>query len=271
MNSETFLNDQLLAACTSDRIDYQQIEKWLQEGAKPLGKTRAPYGHDENLFSLVIDHYLNINYEIGDCNTDFFKITELFLRYGMDFAHPEIPYAEDCSNPLWSFAFFHGKMSLRVLKLLLDHGLDAESAMIYWWHDYFDSLLAEIEFRDEEDFKWLFELICKLLLIASYPHILSEDKTLQEVIWLSENAYDLNRFRNWDDFSFSIDTSLCESFPQMRRSIVKVVEKSSKKAVWTLGIELEPSEYKTKLPSRCETITGNTLSDNKQSHTKTTL
>ena len=82
----------------------------------------------------------------------------------------------------------------------------------------------------------------KLMLIASYPHVLNADRDLREEIWYAWNHYDLRRFRNWEDFDIIVDTSRCTHGPDVRRSLVTIREKTTGKAVWVFGVCLEPEE-----------------------------
>ncbi len=238
MTTKEELNADLLAACTSDNIDYERIESLLMHGAEPLGKV-VPYGFQNNLYDEVVDH-LFCN---DDTPEDLYQITELFLRYGMDISKPAIPYdGDNVLNPLWTFAFPSNECVLRTLKLLLDHGLSADDAGECWGHAIFDLVNIDGELSDPYELEMYNDYIRKLMLIASYPHVLNADKELRDEIWYDYNSFDLVRFRKWEDFDFEVDTSHCQRHPEVYRSVVTIIEKASRKPVWKFGVCLKPED-----------------------------
>ena len=242
------LNKQLLDVCLAKEIDYARAEELLRQGAEPLGRIDGSE-HPENLYTAVIDElYLGRD----DVPEDLWKITELFLRYGMDIAKPSVPYDSDVLNPLRTFGTpsvtaysvcpdASAAHVLHALKLLLDYGLRAEDAR-ECRTEYLDMIRLACEPDDPYDLRIICDYLRKLMLIASYPHVLDADADLREEIRLAQNDYDPTRFRNWQDFTFSVDTSRCENAPCASRSVVTVIEKSSGKTVWTLGVGLQPEE-----------------------------
>lgn len=233
------LNEQLRTACLTSPVDYEKVENLLRDGADPIatimvdGRTEVLY---ENLYMEFID--------TPQLRTTMVKLTALFLRYGMDMDRPEVPYEEaQVIHPLWTFSFHSdGGGTLEILKLLLDHGLSASSAAQCWHHILLDDLNAYGELEDAFSYEMFYEDIRKILLIASYPHVLNADEQLKDVIWYAVNAYDVQKFRCWNDFTFQVDTSHCQNGPEIDRSVVTVVEKSTGHAVWTVGFGMEPAD-----------------------------
>ena len=238
MTSKDELNAGLLAACTSEVIDYERIESFLKQGAEPLGNIIGGFGPN-NLYEEVVDYL----YRGDDTPEDLYQITEMFLRYGMDISKPAIPYDFDNTlNPLWTFAFPSNECVLRTLKLLLDHGLSADDAGECWGHAFYDLINVERSLSDPDEYESFFDCIRKLMLIASYPHILNADQDIRAQIWYDHNNYDLLRFRRWNDFAFEIDTSRCERYPEVYKSVVTIIEKASGKPVWKFGVGLKPED-----------------------------
>ncbi len=231
------LNAELLAVCTTEPIDYDRVEELLCQGAEPLGKV-IMYGEPDNLYNEVIDVY----FRNDDTPEDFYRITELFLQHGMDISKPAIPYDEDIINPLWTFSFPANDCVLRTLKLLLDHGLSADDAGECWGHAIFDLVNVQRELYVPSEFNTYYDYIRKLMLIASYPHVLSADKDLRDEIWYDYNHYDLSRFHNWNDFTYEIHTSHCERHPEVYKSIVTIIEKETGNQVWRFGVCLSPDD-----------------------------
>ena len=238
MASNPELNQILLDECLKEKPNYQRIEALLKEGANPLGTVQSAENCKDIVFCNIVDQYIDFNFD----NEAFPKITELFLKNGMDISTPEVAY-EDCgeSNPLWTFAFYSGEYALQTLRLLLDYGLDADSAQECWNHILFDYYNCWGYLEDAFCYEMLYDAIRKIMLIASYPHVLQNDQALQKVIWLECNNYDLKAFRNWNDFSFDIDSSYWgKEKPQVYKSFVTIVEKATGKKVWKFGFGIEP-------------------------------
>ena len=235
MASNPELNQFLLDECLEEKPNYQRIEALLKNGANPLGTVQSAGNCSDIVFCNIVDQYIDFDSEA------FPKITELFLKNGMDVSTPDVAY-EDCgeSNPLWMFAFHSGEYALQTLRLLLDYGLDADSARECWDHILFDYYNCWGDLEDEFCYEMLYDAIRKIMLIASYPHVLQNDNALQKVIWLECNNYDLNAFRNWNDYSFDIDSSYWIEAPQVYKSIVTIIEKATGKKVWKFGFGIEP-------------------------------
>lgn len=231
---EIELNKKLMEACTKDTIDFVLVEELLKQGADPLGGT-ALFGWD-----LITHIYGELMVNPSDSTIAALpRLTELFLKYGMDVDNPRIPYDDDNSlHPLWHFAFVVNEHAIWALKLLLDHGLSVISFAEFWDHaisDYFN-----VECGDPQNDKnwnyectWAFKM---LLLGASYDHIWENDEGLREFVCCDHNAYDVHNFRNWDDFEYFFDTSSCERHPELYGCIVHIYEKKTHTEVWKIGV-----------------------------------
>ena len=238
--NQTELNNTLLKVCQSFPINLVRAEELLGQGAKPLGRVEV-LRVVNNLYDSVLDAILCED----ECPEDLVDLTALFLRYGMDISKPGVPYdGDNIINPLWTFAFFKGDAFIQSLKLLLDNGLSAEDASYCWNHAVSDLVQFSLPFDNEYTYERLYDYIKKLMLIASYEHILSQDRDLQKEIWYDygKNQYDLKKFRIWDDFDFEINTSHCEREPEPYKSVVTIIEKASGLPVWTFGVCLTPEE-----------------------------
>ena len=241
MNDKKELNQKLLEACIADKIDLTYIEQLLKDGANPLGCVKDDDG-DNNLYDVVLYHFLELEQADKD-DSAFFKITELFLKYGMDISQPEIAYDPGyILNPLWGLAFFSSETARRTLKLLLDHGLDADSARECWGHKWSDLWLARFTVDDDFDRELAIDSFKTLMLVASYPRILEEDSDFKRVIWFDENNYDLTKFRDWDKYDYVLEPTVNQD---LTKSLIRIFEKDTKKEVWNFGFELSPEEYKS--------------------------
>ena len=229
------LNMELLAICTADVIDYKRAEELLQKGAEPLGYIEEG-GWPDNLYSSVIR---NLNKGM-DTKEDYYIITELFLRYGMDITNPAVPYTGfDVLNPIENYIGVKNDCMLRTMRLLLDHGLPAEDARIGWRGQVEDFVNVSRSFSDEvvqTEFPYYVRM---LMLIASYPHVLKNDESLQEEIWFKYNQgrVDLRRFREWDWYDYLVDGS-----PGVRHSVISITDKKTNEIVWEFGVSLTPVE-----------------------------
>ncbi len=232
------LNQRLFEVCTAGFIDYALAEELLRQGAEPMGRIVA-YGRPDNLYTRVMDRL----FANDDTPEDFFRITELFVQYGLDIGKPSVPYGSSTAlHPLWMFAFSSNEWVLRSLRLLLDNGLRAEDAAECWKHAIGDYMISFSRLENRRCYEGYYDYIRKLMLIASYPHVVNADRELRDEIWYAWNHYDLRRFRSWEDFDIIVDTGRCTHGPDVRRSLVTLRERATGKDVWIFGVCLEPTE-----------------------------
>ena len=231
---EIELNKKLQDECCKDSIDYAAVEELLKQGADPLGGTAiCGWGLLEHIYEdIIADSRLSNSVTLP-------KLTELFLKYGMNVDAPRVPYDGNNSlNPLWDFTFAANENSIMALKLLLDHGLSANSFAEFWDHSMTDFFHIECGDPENDEFwnkecVWTFKM---LLLGASYDHIIENDESLREFICCSYNAGDLHMFCNWDDFEYHFDTSRCDRQPELYGSIIHIFSKKNGDEVWTIGV-----------------------------------
>lgn len=233
-SEEAALNSSLYSECMRETPDFAVIEDLLRHGADPLGATET------SGWGLLEHVYGEISAESQLSNSIHLpQITELFLKYGMDVDHPKIPYDDDNSiNPMWQFAFAMNENSVYALKMLLDHGLSADAAGEMWGHAFFDVINLSCGDPCHDEF-WNYEctwLVKMTMLCASYEHVLNEDEDLRKLIDCDSNNYDLQKFREWNDFDYEFDTSECEKKPELYRSIVKIFEKTTGREIWRFRV-----------------------------------
>lgn len=240
------LNQRLLEVCLADPVDYELAEELLKQGAEPMGAIDSEsIDNKDNLYTEVVFNLFHNE----DTEEDLFFLTELFLRYGLDLSKPAVPYDDNnVLNPLWDFGFFSNDTVMRTLKILLDNGLSADSVALCWGHAISDLANLYGRLEDETDYEFFYDYIKKLMLIASYPHVLDVDTDLQEEIWFRFNDYDLSKFRDWNNFSYDVDTSHCVKDPEVYRSVVTIIEKESGKPVWKFGVSISPEEIAKENP-----------------------
>lgn len=240
MNAEKQeLNNRLLAVCTADVIDFELAEELLRQGAEPLGKIINCYGEDDNLYTAVLNHL----FDDEDAFRDAYRITELFSRYGLDVSKPAVPYnEEEVLHPLSLFGYPDGEFVLKALEVLLDNGLSAQDAQECWLQEVCSFTDVWGELQNEVALELYRDYLRKLILIASYPHIIETDELLRKEIWYDYNHYDLTRFRKWNEFDFDVDTSHCDRNPEVYKSIVTIKEKETGNPVWTFGVCLTPDD-----------------------------
>ena len=239
METNYEINQLLLDECLKEKPNYFEIEGLLKNGAKPLSTVKRNANWESIVYCDIVDQYIDYNFD----SEVFPKVTELFLQYGMDVSKPEVPYDEcEETHPLWMFAFYSGRNALKTLRLLLDYGLDVESASECWNHILCDYYNVWGALEDEFCYEMLYDAIRKIMLIASYPHILQNDEDLQDVIWLKQNNYPIESFRNWDDFVYEIDSSYWgNETPRVYKSVVTIVEKRTGKKAWKFGFGVKCS------------------------------
>lgn len=231
---EVDLNKKLKEECSKDSIDFARVEELLKRGADPLGGT-AVCGWD------LLEHiYGEIVAESQDSDSvNLPRLTELFLKYGMNVDSPRVPYDGDNSlNPLWDFTFVSNENSIVALRMLLDHGLSANSFAEFWDHSMTDFFHIECGDPENDEFwnKQCVWTLKMLLLGATYDHVYEGDEGIGEFICRSFNTNDIHIFRNWDDFEYHFDTSHCDRHPELYGSIVHIFSKKTGDEVWTIGI-----------------------------------
>ena len=231
---EIELNKKLFDECTREHIDFTMVEELLKQGADPLGGTEI-CGFE------LLDHIYGELVAGSQSNNsiDLPKITELFLKYGMEVEQPRIPYDGNNSlNPLWDFAFVANENAIHALKMLLDHNLSADGFAEFWDHSMTDFFIVECADPQNDDFwnyecTWTFKM---LLLGASYDHILNSDEGLRKFICFDYNEYDIHNFREWDKFEYYFDTSHCDKNPELYKSVIHIYEKESGAEIWKIGV-----------------------------------
>ena len=163
-SEEVALNKKLYEECSKEVLDCAAIESLLMQGADPLGATAVSgWG--------LLDHvYGEIVCDSQDSSSvNLPKITELFLKYGMNISSPRIPYDNVNSvNPLWDFSFVPNGNSIIALKMLLDNGLDADCTGLFLTHSIDDEIDVYCENPNDpyynDWFVWTFKMV---MLIAS--------------------------------------------------------------------------------------------------------
>lgn len=237
---EIELNKKLYEECQKESINFHTVEELLKKGADPLGPTQ---GGEWDECEHVYDEILSITMHERE---NIPRLTELFLKYGMDVDHPRVEYDGADANPLWSLGLALDEYSLETLKLFLDHGISVNSFGMFWSTAMGD--LIDVTCGDPVgDEFWNKACILSLkatMLAASYDYILNEYEHLRNFIGYSFNDYDVHKFSNWNDFTYEFDTSHCKRRPELYQSVVTIYEAESKKAVWKFGVYLDESEFR---------------------------
>lgn len=243
-SEEIKLNKKLYEECSKEVIDFELVEKLLKQGADPLGPTQ---GGEWNELAHVYEEIMSET--DPDNGEQLPRITELFLKYGMDVEHPRVPYDGGNSiNPLWSLGLGLGEHSLETLKLFLDRGISVDSFGEFWSTAMGDLIDVECGGPIGNEF-W--NRVCVLslkatMLAASYDYMLNGYEHLRKFIGYSYNNYDIHKFRNWNNYSYEFDTSHCDrypEYPELYKSVVTIYENESKKEVWKFGVYLDEGEF----------------------------
>lgn len=222
------LNEELADAITSEKIDYEYIELLLDEGADPLGPLKNGETALEGLFCD------------GD-GSNFPAIISMFINKGFDCSRILGSEGGDDHLELWSFTFSISKGACEALKIMIDNGLKASAIEDFVGHFYTDSEMcdgSDVDAEYEEYLTWAFKMI---MLCASYPHILENSEYLRNCIEMDStnkgNHYNLERFRDYDAYTYQFDYSTMDNIPYgMRNAGVKIIENHSGSAVWEMSI-----------------------------------
>ena len=240
---ELALNRRLYEECAKKDIDYAVVEELLKQGADPLGLMQNSAFEYESVYGLIVSEAFD---EQGE---DLIRLTELFLKYGMDIDNPRIPYDADFVSPLWNLGLSLEEYSIAILKMFLDYGCSSESFDMFWSTAMGDLIDVACGDPVEDDF-WNKACVLSLkatMLAASYDHILNNCEHLKKFVGYSYNDYDIHKFKNWNDFTYEFDTSHCKRRPELFQSVITIYENESKKAVWKFGVYLDESEFDSSL------------------------
>ncbi len=232
---EIELNNKLYRECKKKKIDLLAVEELLRQGADPMGPAEDMGG---GIGDHIYEELVAASQDTDSINLP--KITELFLRYGMEVDHPRVSYdvEDDTINPLWSFAFVTNENAIHALKMLLDSGVSADSVGEFWGH-----AIGDYQFVDEinpiNDIYWKYQCTWTLkmiMLAASYDQIIDNDQYLRELICYSDNSYDIHGFREWDNYRYEFDLSGCDSRPHIFGSVVRIYEEATNEKVWEMKL-----------------------------------
>lgn len=228
------LNKKLYKSIMAKKIDFIAIENLLKLGADPLGSS------DEN---DPTEHILGELFCQASNDSKLAEkmpqIIQMFYDYGMNIESKNIPDDGDDVNPLWSLQFVSDENGLKMLKVLLDNGLDFESAEILIDHIFID--MEVCDGCEIEDVYFLNATICSLkmiMLVASYPQIIKKSVYIRKCIDVeNNNPTNLFGFRIWDDFEYHIDISTGTNKPHgLQNATLTIKDKRADKNVWSFLI-----------------------------------
>lgn len=235
---EIELNKKLQDECSKDILDFAAIEELLKQGADPLGGIEiCGWGLLEHIYG---DTVVCESQDSDSVNLP--RLTELFLRFGMDVGNPRIPYDGNFSlNPLWYFAHTANENATFALKMLLDHGLSADDFAEFWDHAMIDLFYLHCGDPENDAFwdctcTWIFKM---LLLGASYDHIFNNNEHLREFICCDFNSYDIHNFQNWNDYEYYFDARHCNKGPVLYGSLIHIYKKENGQEVWKIGVGVD--------------------------------
>lgn len=174
---------------------------------------------------------------------DLPRITELFLKHGMDVSSPRVPY--DGENSLHAVEYIpQTENGIRALKLFLDHGIGVEDVGTFWDRYIIDQINVHHDDPNSDEYRdYVVYAMKMIMLIASYDHIRENDEALRELIGASYNSYDIHLFRNWNGYRYEFDTSRCKISPQLRSSVVSIYDVKTGETVWRFGIYLKDEQF----------------------------
>ena len=237
-SEEIKFNKRLYDECMKENIDFALVEELLKQGADPLGATT------EQGWDLLLHVYGEVAFESRENDSkNLPQITELFLKYGMDIGAPRIPYDDDNSiHPLRFFPF--NENAIASLHMILDYGVKAQDVCELWAGESDDQINV---CRDDPNADEFHERFCcwakMLMLIASYDYVLDNDEGLRKYICYNYNAYDVHKFREWNNYYYEFDTSRCQCHPELYRSVIRIYEKQTNEQVWKIGVKLKDGEF----------------------------
>ncbi len=243
------INLQLYEAVKTFPKDLQRIEELLKKGANPLAIVRYDY-----ILSEAILHNFTYDEEVDDEDDRDYIIKDLgktplivkmFFDYGMELDLNTCPISNHDgdnlpSNPLWLLPFVCDEDGINILKIFLDHGIDAKIIE----SEFVGHLIEDMAYVDggpsEVGEKFEFDAIGlkEFMLVASYPYVFDQSEYMQEVLDIkNHDKSTLIQFRNWNDFEYMVDTSTATNLPYgLLESTVSVYRKADHEKVWEFQI-----------------------------------
>lgn len=214
--------------------DFDQVEELLKRGADPLG---APCDDPKEYMLETLFWDATENETLAAALP---RMIELFYGYGMDIKERNIPkYDGNQTHPLSTLRFCQDENGLKILKTLLDHNLDTDSAEVFVDEILMD--MAYVDIWDMEDPQFVHRTVCALkmvMLVASYPHVVAMSEYVRNSVALADNLKEnLAGFRNWDNYEYHIDTETCTNGPHgLLDATVSIVSILTKDIVWHMKI-----------------------------------
>lgn len=237
------MNQELYNAVFSEEIDLHRVEIVLSAGADPLGPLLE--SNDEcvlgELFcesSIRDDIYDN---GINPVRNKLPELVKLFIEHGMKPTSIPAEHHDDENEniPMWYLAFCCSREGAEALKMLLDNALNTEALDDFISHFYIDCEMTGGSDIDDAYLNYLTYGLKMVMLSASYPEVLEKSKYLSSCIGVAEensgNVYDLTRFRDYEEYDYSIDISTCDNIPYgLRNATVEICEKGSNVIIWKM-------------------------------------
>ena len=227
------LTEELLLA--AEKADLAEVETLLQKGADPLGSPDEG-DPDEHILGQLFC-YASDDDELAKALPN---LVQLFYDYGMDISSRNIPFDDGNNiNPLWNLAFCPSEAGLKTLKVMLDNGLDVQSAEILIDHIFTDMEMCDGCEIEDAWFRSRTIYALKMgMLAASYSEIMEQSEYIRSCLELEKNTpRRLGEFRNWNAFDYEIDISTCDNIPfGLRNATVRIFDLTSNAHVWTLVI-----------------------------------
>ena len=168
-------------------------------------------------------------------------VLRIFIENGMNVSDIRPSLDEDSICPMWCLSFWCRPKSIEVLKLLLDNGLRADAFNEFMTHFIEDVSFVSGSEINEDYLEYLISGFRMIMLASSYDEMISSNDKLRTQIEKdtlnAENNYNLNCFREYDSYFYSIDMSTCTNIRYgLNNALVTIQEKSSCRKVWRFHI-----------------------------------
>lgn len=165
------------------------------------------------------------------------ELARLFIKHGIDINRVWDLPEEFAVSPLWSMAFWCTPNAMKTLSILLDSGLKAPALDQFISHFVEDAAYVSGDIKSDHYQDYLICGLKMIMLAASYDEALNSSDHLKELIGLSTynkgNDYDLNKFRNYDDFDYELDKSTCTNIKYvLANATIIIKEKETGKEAW---------------------------------------
>ena len=186
------LNKKLIEACLQDDVNFEEVKLLLKQGADPIG-----YYNENGLNVLRQIIGVRGTFDKED-NTTVYDLIKLFLDYGMNINlyMPMLDKKSRITSPFDGLIRMSPEKQIKVLSLLLNE--QTEASLL---DNYILDICAKMRECKTNDVARFAKVI---IYLSSFENLLKHNTKLHEILKIDFTDYELDSFRNPDDFDITV-------------------------------------------------------------------